>query len=247
MDKIPINEEIYEQYVEAASALVMEQYAVTMREKLISAEDDAEAVAVPKELNTRCRKLVQKKLAKQRRKRARKILLRFSGVAAAVIIALFGIGGILFTTVDAVRQPIMSLFIEQKKGHVEITTAGQSIEANSNISEITLAGLVPDGYKLTMYNAGYSGHVDAFYMDPRSERLSIGVGPDFNAVIDIDTEGATSVETIRILSFDALLVEKNGYQLVWLDTESHLLFHIHATALSREEVIKLAEEIEKTA
>lgn len=244
MDKTPINEEIYEQYVDAAAALVMEQYAVAMREKLLSAEDDAEAVAVPKELNTRCRKLMQRKLAKQRRKRAGKMLLRFSGVAAAVIIALFGISGILFTTVDAVRQPIMSLFIEQRKGYVAITTAGHSDRASSNISEITLAGLVPDGYKLYIYNVSYGGNIDALYRNPQSARLEICVGPD-NAAIQIDTEGAASVETMKIQSFDALLVEKNGYQLVWLDTESHLLFHIHASALSKEEVIELAENIEK--
>lgn len=244
MDKTPINEEIYEQYVEAATALVMEQYTVAMREKLLSSEEDVEAVTVPKELNTRCRKLMKRKLAKQRRKRAGKILLRFSGVAAAVIIALFGIGGILFTTVDAVRQPIMNLFIEQRKGYVSITTAGQSDRASTDISEITLAGLVPDGYKLAIYNASYNGSIDALYRNPQSEQLLISVGPD-NTALHIDTEGAASVETMKIQSFDALLVEKNGYQLVWLDTESHLLFHIHAFALSKEEVIELAENIEK--
>lgn len=245
MDKTPINEEIYEQYVEAATALVMEQYTVAMREKLLSAEEDVEAVTVPKELNTRCRKLMKRKLAKQRRKRAGKILLRFSGVAAAVIIALFGIGGILFTTVDAVRQPIMNLFIEQRKGYVAITTAGQSDLASTDISEITLAGLVPDGYKLYIYNVSYGDNIDALYRNPQGERLSISVSPDNNTAIHIDTEGAASIEITKIQSFDALLVEKNGYQLVWLDTESHLLFHIHAFALSKEEVIELAENIEK--
>ena len=250
MSKETINENVYEQYIDAAAALVMEQYALAMREQLQAEENDAESVEFPAELDKKCRKLIRKKLAKERGKHIAKRALRFSGVAAALVIALFGIGGILFTTVEAVRIPIINFFVEQRDGYVEVNGAEQNTEAeeSNNVDflslENPLADILPEGYELRLYDLSRTGNITAFYENAQGDSITFDVCLS-QGVIQMDTEEAAAQERLKIHSHDAVLVEKNGYQLVWLDTETSRLFHLNATALSREEIIALAENIIK--
>lgn len=243
MSKRTINEKIYEQYVEAATALVMEQYAVAMRENLCNEPQSEEAVEVPDALDQKCRKLIRRKLAKERRKHARKKLLRFTGYAAAAIIAVFGIGGILFATVDAVRVPIINLFIDQKDGYIEFRYAEDSDWVFEN-SEDPLAGLLPDGYALVLLDSSCYGSLFARYKNSCGDILTFNAYSD-PSLLKVDNETAAKTEKVQILSYDGILIEKKGYQLVWLDTDEGKLYQLTASALSREEIIALAENIEK--
>ena len=249
MSKETINENVYEQYIDAATALVMEQYALAMREQLQAEENDAESVEFPAELDKKCRKLIRKKLAKERGKHIAKRALRFSGVAAALVIALFGIGGILFTTVEAVRIPIINFFVEQRDGYVEVNGAEQNTEAeeSNNVDflslENPLADILPEGYELRLYDLNRTGNITAFYENAQGDSITLDVCKNQDVIL-IDTEDAVQ-ERLKLGSYDAILVEKNGYQLAWLDVETARLFHLNATALSREEIIALAENIIK--
>lgn len=243
MSKPTINEEIYEQYVEAATALIMEQYAVTMRENLCDELLSEEPVEVPDALDQKCRKLIRRKLAKERRKHARKKLLRFTGYAAAAIIAVFGIGGILFATVDAVRVPIMNLFIDQKDGYLEFRYAEESDWVFEN-AEDPLAGLLPEGYSLLLLDSSNYGSLTAYYENLQGDILTFNAYAD-TSLLQVDNEIAANTEKVQILSYNGILIEKNGYQLVWLDTDEGKLYQLTASALSREEMIALAENIEK--
>lgn len=61
----------------------------------------------------------------------------------------------------------------------------------------------------------------------------------------VDAERAEFTTKLRILSHEALLIEKDGYQLVWFDEDTSRLYQLSASALTREEVIALAKNIEK--
>lgn len=243
MSKTTINEKIYEQYVEAATALIMEQYAVAMRENICNEPQNEEAVEVPDVLDKKCRKLIRRKLAKERRKRAGKKLLQFAGFAAAAIIAVFGIGGILFATVDAVRAPIINFFIGQKDGYIEFRCAEERDWVFGD-SEDPLAGLLPDGYALILLDNSHYGSLTARYKNVWGDMVTFNVYAD-QSLLQVDNELAAKTEKVQILSHDGFLIEKDSYQLVWLDSDEGKLFQLTASAMSREEIIALAENIEK--
>lgn len=70
------------------------------------------------------------------------------------------------------------------------------------------------------------------------------VSESSEGTLHVDTENAAS-GTLSILGCEAILINKDGYQLVWLNEQHGQLLQIDATALSREEIITLAEEVEK--
>ena len=65
------------------------------------------------------------------------------------------------------------------------------------------------------------------------------------SLLQVDNELAAKTEKVQILSHDGFLIEKDSYQLVWLDSDEGKLFQLTASAMSREEIIALAENIEK--
>ena len=249
MSKETISENVYEQYIDAANALIMEQYALALRERVQAEENEAEAVEIPAELDKKCRKLIRKKLAKERGKHIAKRALHFSGVAAALVITLFGIGGILFTTVEAVRVPIINFFIEQRDGYVEINgtepngAGGFEEDVNFLNTGNPLEGLLPEGYALKLYDLSSAGNVTAYYENAQGDSITFDVCKSKDIIL-VDTENAVQ-EQRKLGPYDALLVEKHGYQLVWLNTDTSQLFHLCVTALSREETLTLAENILK--
>ena len=97
---------------------------------------------------------------------------------------------------------------------------------------------------MRLYDLNRTGNISAFYENAQGDSITFDVCLS-QGVIQMDTEEAAAQERLKIHSHDAVLVEKNGYQLVWLDTETSRLFHLNATALSREEIIALAENIIK--
>lgn len=66
MEKYLNSEEIFEQFADAAAALVMDQYVTAMQES-VAAESEVPLVEIPEELDQKCRRLIKKKLAKKQR------------------------------------------------------------------------------------------------------------------------------------------------------------------------------------
>lgn len=237
------SEEIYDQYIDATAALLMDRYAAAMQESMEAEKDEAE---IPEELDRKCRKLIRKKLAGKRFRYVLRKLLRMTGAAAMIVVLLFGAVGILFTTVEAVRVPIINFFIEQKDGYLEIGGRGDAASASVAADENDpLAGLLPEGYEIVLYDVSASGNITALYENSRGDAILLDICPG-QSVLQIDTEHASASETLQIGAWEAILVEKEGYQLAWLDSDSDLLYHLAATALTREEIIDLAKNIEKS-
>ena len=63
----------------------------------------------------------------------------------------------------------------------------------------------------------------------------------------VDDERADFTMKLKILSHEALLIEKNGYQLVWFDEASSRLYQLSANTLMQEEIVELAKNIEKNS
>lgn len=248
MDKCMSSRDIYEQYADAATALVMDQYALAMQESIAASKDDDTDVS--ENLDSRCLKTIRKKLAKEQRKHTAIILLRVTKTAVMLVLMLFGVMGILFTTVEAVRIPIINFFIEQKDGYIEITgdSYNRSAEkATGEDGEIDiddpLKDLLPEDYVRVTKEMSDSGSSAILYENQLGQYVHLYTDPYYGS-LHVDTEDAVSIEEIQIDSYEAVLTQKNGYQIVWLNTDSNIIYHIDANALGREELIILAENIE---
>lgn len=246
MEKYLNSEEIFEQFADAAAALVMDQYVTAMQES-VAAEAEVPLVEIPEELDQKCRRLIKKKLAKKQRKYVAKKLLRFTRTAVLTVVILFGVVGILFTTVEAIRVPIINFFLEQKDGYLEIRggdmNSNRYVEEHSASVDAILEGLLPADYYLETYDQNSAGGISIMYVNPLGEYIILCVDP-YAGTLHVDTEDAVA-EYMTISGCEAVLINKDGFQLVWLNAGKEQLSRLEATALSREEIVNLAENIEK--
>ena len=113
MSEYMSDQEIYDQFAEAAAALIMRQYAAAAGKTVMKTTPEQKTSDA---LDAKCHKQIKKNLRKQQIKIVAKTGLRYTKRVAMVVLMLFGIVGILFTTVEAVRVPIINFFIEQKDG-----------------------------------------------------------------------------------------------------------------------------------
>ena len=114
--------------IDVTAAWLMKQYTLAVQEVLQSETDDEE---MPEELDKKCRELIKKEVKKQRYKQIAGKVGRFTCAAMLTVVMLFGVVGILFTTVEAVRAPIIRFFIAQKEGHLEITDSGEESDTRT--------------------------------------------------------------------------------------------------------------------
>lgn len=214
----------------------------------------AKPAEIPEALDKKCRKLIREKLSKERRVRFAKKAMHFTVATASCVVMLFGVVGILFTTVEAVRIPIINFFLAQKNGYVEVSSVpahvgantpdnGQDFGANADIIA-QLATIIPEGYSITEYTTTKGGGFAVLFENDSSESIYF-FADSATKELRVDDEHAEFTTKLRILSHEALLIEKDGYQLVWFDEDSSRLYQLSASALTREEVIALAKNIEK--
>lgn len=188
-------------------------------------------------------------MKKQRYKRIARKAGRFTCAAALTVVMLFGVVGILFTTVEAVRAPIIRFFIAQKEGHLEITNSGKETDTRTltntaDFAEMNarLAKLLPEGYVQTDENVSSMGNTMATYVNSEGGRIVFSIKPQ-QRTFHFDTEETASTEKMKIGTYDAILVAKNGYRLIWFDAANNVLYQLITDALSKDEIISIADEL----
>lgn len=232
--------------IDATAAWLMKQYTLAVQEVLQSETDDEE---MPEELDKKCRELIKKEVKRQRYKQIAKKAGRFTCAAMLTVVMLFGVVGILFTTVEAVRAPIIRFFIAQKEGHLEITDSGEESDTRTltntaDFSEMNarLAALLPEGYVQTDENVSSMGNTMATYVNLAGDSIVFRISLQQKTFL-FDTEEANSVKRMKIGKYDAILVEKNGYRLAWFDAENNVLYQLVSDALSQEEIVNIANNL----
>lgn len=244
MDELKNSVEILDHYADAAVLMIMDQYLTAMGESIAKGAVNKEKM--PETLDKKCRVLIKKRLRKQQFVLASKKLLSISRKVAMIVLMLFGVVGLLFVSVEAVRVPIINFFIEQKDGHLEIYSSEDEqkpSETENTTAKTPLAGLLPEGYQLVMFEENSMGGILLMYKNEAEEYILFSEDPRIS-VIDVDNENAIT-EHITILSCPAVFIEKNEYQLAWVNQEAERMCRLEASALSREQLITLAENIEK--
>ena len=232
------SEKLYDRYADAATALVMDQYVSAMAESL--AAEERAPVEISAELDSRCRKLIKQGYARYLRRSIGKKLLRGTSAAVIVFLLLCGVFAVLFSTVEAIRAPIIHFFTEQKEAAPEVTD--KEPEAYDRDEDV-LAGRLPEGYEPVACSRSSDGDLTIRYADADDGMISYDEYSQTNDTYQGVTEDAVT-ENITIGGLDALLIERNGYMVIWHSASGEAVYQLGSNRLSREEIIAIAEAIE---
>lgn len=239
MKKLRNSDTLYDRYADALTALVMEQYVSALAEAL-AAEDPA-PVEISAELDARCRKSIKTGCVKVLCRHVGKKLLRGTSVAVIVFLLLCGVFAVLFSTVEAIRVPIVNFFIEIQEEEPE--DSGSSPEADAAASGRNyLEGLAPADYELTEF-LDQDGTLYILYTNPAGKEICFNLFSKGDS-LDSDSNDAAT-EALMICGCDATLLTKDGkQQVVWSRDEEACICRLEASAMCREDLIALAEAIE---
>ena len=238
MKELQNSEILYDRYADAATALVMDQYVSALADFLTT--QDCAPCEISAALDQKCRQIIKKGCAKQLRRSIGKKLLRGTRVAMIAFLILCGVFAILFTTVEAIRDPIVNFFVAQKEKAPEVP-AEEPKEYDR--SEDVLAGLLPEGYEPVECVRSSEGNLTIRYADDGGGMVSYDEYVLENGTYRNDTEDAAT-EDVKVGGRDALLVERDGYQVVWYSPSGEVVYQLESNQLSREEILAIAEAIE---
>lgn len=251
-------EQLQENVEDAVFALLMEDVAEQEGKRLIEENEQLKhdpSAKVPDDLDKRCRKIIKRSYAKDRRQTVGKTIHNILGnvaLAAMVCIMLFVSA---FAAVPEIRVMTLNLLIEISDVSTSLRLVGvhngstaQDAGTDGTDSVQTLWGYrlpeIPNGYEVvfedssdratTLWYSGTDGSSIKFNISKASESFKISV----------DTEDAEG-EKIQIHGYDGLLVVKdNRIEIIWGDTTQNKFVSIICTGVDRSTALSLAKEME---
>lgn len=235
--RMDAHEKLMDQYDDAAFALLMDRSAEEEGAELLRAFREASAAdALPEytdELDQRCRDSIDREFGRQTRRVRFRRFARSAARAAIVVFAMIGLAGTLILSVEAWRAPFLDALIERHEEY-SLYLFGEKEEPNTPVrvfesllgNEYTqVANTITEHMTLVTYE-NTQGNVAQLYITPTGGTASF------------DTEDAL-VSDIYVADFQAVLVEKAGYQVIWEDTEEQKLYTVHADGLSKDAVLNI--------
>ena len=243
-------QKLLEQYDDAAFALLMDEYAETEGARLMAEFEAAQAAGqvpeMPQELDEQCRRMIRRDRVKKRGRRAAHSFRRVAVKAAVAVLVFIGLMTTLVMSVDALRIPILNYFIEhsEKYSTLELYQNETQILPDFDLPDTNpndyLIQFLPEGYT-SVYYYDDGGLINSGYQNQDGSTIYFDMMPG-TAMYQFDTENAT-YDYIVIGGLDVILVEKEGFQAVWTNTDQSIIFSITASDLSRNEVIDFLTEI----
>ena len=244
-------ENIREQYEEAAFALLMNEYAQQQGEALLREFEEAEESLseFPDALDESCRALMRKHFEKQRRTVCFNRIMSSTKRAASIAIAVLGVFSALIVSVEAFRNPVMNFILERHETYTAILNGDENQEGTENKRQdssaiIYIVDAMPDGYELTRYVESDSGGLVSLFKNNAGEKIyfekqSVG------GYQTVDTEGAEAQET-TVGEFEGLIYPRDGWMLLWFDTDAGFYYHLRTTAFDKETTIALGNNLAAT-
>lgn len=250
-------EQLQENVEDAVFALLMEDVAEQEGKRLIEENEQLKhdpSAKIPDDLDRRCRKIIKRSYAKDRRRTVGHTIHRILGnvaLAAMVCILLFVSA---FAAVPEIRVMTLNLLIEVSDVSTSLRLVGvdngstaQDAGANESDSVQTLWGYrlpeMPDGY-MVAYENNSELTVDLWYdnADDKFIRFKIAKALDTFS-IDVDTENA-EVKDIKVHGYDGLLIGKDGVlKIVWGDTDQGNFVSITCKGIDQNTLLSYANEM----
>ena len=227
-----------------------EQYAQRLSQKLEQEMENDNGFAdldYPEALDQKCRKLIQEEYTRMRRKKRLLTAKRVLNRAAILFVALIALGGVLFMTVDAIRIPIMNLFIEMKetswiiRGTKQDDPIGETFTRTDHDFTNAYANRMPLEFSVMQLHIDTEENFVCDFENHLEQHIFLTIGSK-ETVVSIDSEGIDlSMELMINDNPGVLVAEGERCQLVWRDDES--MIGLSCMGIPYTDVITLAETI----
>lgn len=250
-------EQLMDEYEEAALKLLMDEYAEIDGERLLREYEEAEKEGivsdVPEDLDQKCRAIIRKNFAREKRNNSLVLLGRLSKKVAAFAIVLLGFFSTLFLTVDAVRSPVINFFLNNKGNHsvLVVDESGQGSTLGYSRNELTdklvnrLAELLPPEYSLLEDNFDENSIGFACFENEGTDAVNFSIIND-DSHFTIDTEDCDRCERISEMSIEGYYIEKGSRNMViWLNSPQNKIFTLISEALGKDELLQIANALNK--
>ena len=230
--------ELLDQYDDVTFALLMDEYAeeegARLRKEFEEAQAAGEVSDTPDSLDEKCLQMIHRDFAKKRGKESVRKIIRMTSKVAVAVMVFLGATTITVMSVDALRIPVLTFFVEHFDGHISINTNGNQ-EPSIEDPSMMLADLLSDDY----YQVDYSFNENleyVMYQNNQGETVTLSIYA-LGMEMDIDTED-TEYSEVNLGDYRAILLNKNGWNMIWSD-DSGATYMFRASALNQSQVLEI--------
>lgn len=237
--------QVYENFEDAIFRLFMDRVAVVEGERLFHQNAELKRdpdAAVPEDVQKRCLKAALSRSSRKIVGRTARKAVRI--VALAAVIALL-LGAAAFATIPSFHARILNVFMKHEDTTVDWEFGGQPPELDEEPG--TFSVTVPDGYIMRRRSADSETEYRLYTRgNNQEEEIQISIARIIEGTkISTDAEDLDYFEEITIREkYPGIVWEKDGYcAIAWADLHHAYHILIAANALSRDELIDLAESV----
>lgn len=251
-------EQLQENVEDAVFALLMEDVAEQEGKRLLEENEQLKhdpSAKIPDDLDRRCRKIIKRSYAKDRRRTVGHTIHHILGnvaLAAMVCILLFVSA---FAAVPEIRVMTLNLLIEVSDVSTSLRLVGvdngstaQDAGADGTDSVQTLWGYrlpeIPNNYEV-VYEDSSDWVADLWYSGTDGSSIKFNISKASETFkISVDTEDAEK-EKIQIHGYDGLLIKKEDrIDIIWGDASQNNFISITCTGIDEKTALKLANGME---
>ena len=194
---------------------------------------------MPDELDRKCRELIDEAFGTSRRKSFTKRISSTITRAAVVVLVLLGLSTVTVLCVDAFRIPVLNILLDNS-GRYGAVVLGPNIQAEA-VATASVAerfeSSIPAAYRLVSREF-HDAHGAVTYMNDDGYLICLIYNSDQNG-INVDAENA-EYTPVEFGDYYGLFREKDGYGLMWLDSENGIIYQLWANGMDTSEFWKLA-------
>ena len=234
--------ELLDQYDDVTFALLMDEYAeeegARLRKEFEEAQAAGEVSDTSDALDEKCLQMIHRDFAKKRGKENVRKIIRMTSKVAVAVMVFFGVVSATIFSVDALRIPVLTFFVEHFDGFMSINS-NENQELHSKDPFIMLADLLSDDYS----QIDYSFDEDLEYVryqNNQGETVTLSIhAPGIE--MNIDTEDAEYSE-VNIGDYRAILLNKNGWNMIWSD-DTGATYMFRASAFTQSQVLEICNTL----
>lgn len=216
----------------------IEQFYVKEFDRIIEESENAE---VPESLHNKLMLMLKEEQGKRRRQQRNRKLANIGKISAGFLAVVLLSGGVLMSTVEAVREKVFEIFYQENAGYIDF----KHIEAPYDNNEIIpgdwdgfwYPGQLPNGFVLSSYTKNGQA-IDLIFKNEKSEIILFSQAPtaELNLLVD-NTE--SNPEKIEMNAVAALWTSIEGSNLLMWEKDG--AFFILQSELSKDDAIMIAE------
>lgn len=211
--------------------------------KIVKEYEDAEQKGtlpeMPKELDTKCRELIDEAFGTTKRHTKAKHISAAIARVAMVVLILLGLSTVTVLSVDAFRVPVLNFLMDEsgKYSTVVLDPTAQKKTVDTNSIVQSLEAYIPGGYSLLNRDLS-SQNSFITYKNDEGHQIRLLIDTD-TCELNVDTENISHA-IVEFGGFYAIFWEKHGYHLIWLDGENQTVYNLWASNLEKQAFWELA-------